>query len=173
MRILKVNHNPTTGKTVVEYDHKENEGHDLVRSRLATKDDPHPTFVNALRALLPDVAGICEVELDDETALVRGLTIKPDDDDPHLSAVTFVATKRVSAANSPLVLNTPAIVPEGDEGARVDAVLDAAREFVLGKRAQAELVSDEEPEADEPSLLDDAGEPEVEEADAEAEEVSI
>ncbi len=164
MRITKVNHNPTSGQTVIDYEHRENEGKDKVTSRLKSKELPHPAFLDSLERLIPRVEEVCEVEEFLES--VRGVTLHRDEDDEDEWTATFTATRKISASNSPLVINTPAVVPDTDTRAGVLEVLAHAKDFIEGTRAQAELPVGEKRDSPAPSLLPDEPAPDAEEPPA-------
>ena len=142
MRISKVNHNTTSGKTTIAYETVENEGKDTLEHVLHTGDDPAPSFVAALEALREEIETLAELPAGYLTA-VRGITIHRDEEDPDGEwTVTYTATKTLGDSRSPLVLNTPAVVPPSPKGVR--ALLKEAEAFVRGSRAQQELPFKEE-----------------------------
>lgn len=169
MRITKVNHNPTSGLTVIDYEHRENEGKDKVTSRLKSKELPHPAFLESLEHLIPRVEEVCEVEEFLES--VRGVTLHREDDDEDEWTCTFTATRKISASNSPLVINTPAVVPDTDTRAGVLEVLGHAKDFIGGTRAQQELPVGEKRDSPAPTLLDNGGEAPPEEPEPDTEPV--
>lgn len=142
MRISKVNHNTTSGKTTIAYETVENEGKDTLEHVLHTGDDPAPSFVAALEALRAEIETLAELPEGYLTA-VRGITIHRDEEDPDGEwTVTYTATKTLGDSRSPLVLNTPAVLPPSPKGVR--ALLKEAEAFVRGTRAQQELPFKEE-----------------------------
>lgn len=137
MRVNKVNHNTTSGKTTIEYETVENEGKDTLVSTLHTGDEPAPSFVKALEGLRGEIETLAELPAGYLTQ-VRGITVHRDSEDPDKEwTVTYTATKTLGESRSPLVVNTPAVVPPSPKG--VKALLAEAEAFVRGRRAQAEL----------------------------------
>ncbi len=136
MRISKVNHNPTSGKTTIEYGTVENEGKDHLDHVLHTGDEPHRDLLAALDALKPEVEGLAELP-EGYLDAVRGVTLHRDDDDPEVYTVTYTATKALDKSKSPLVVNTPAVEPANRS--KIETVLKRAKEFIEGRRAQGEL----------------------------------
>ena len=147
MRISKVNRNPNSGKVTIVYETIENEGKDTIEHELHTGDEPAPSFVKALEALRPEIETLAELP-EGYLSDVRGITVHRDEEDPDSEfTVTYTATKTLGDSRSPLVLNTPAVVPPTPKG--VKAVLAEAEAFVRGRRAQQTLPM-AGPEAEQP-----------------------
>lgn len=163
MRIASLNFNPNSGRVKVVYEERANDGHDLVRATLTSKDEPHPNMVSALADLQPHVSKLCGLPAK-YVESVRGLSIKHDEDDPELVSVGFIGTHKISSSNAPLVLNTPPVVPEGKVSDLVAVLVAEAKAYVRGRRAQGELLETTGTSSD-AGLLDDVEEPDAEDAD--------
>ena len=139
MRVSKVNYNPTTGRTHVEYETRENDGRDTVTHDLRSDESPHPSLVGALAALRAEIESLCRLP-SGYVSDVRGASVHrvEDDDGSVTESVTFTATKALPGIRSPLVLNTPT-VPLSDYPKVVDLLGEAAL-FVKGRRAQSSLL---------------------------------
>ena len=113
-------------------------------------DEPAPEFKKALNGLAQHVIDICE--LSDEAPdnfNVKGISLSDTD---GITGVTITALKQLVHSNAPLVLNTPhkpfEPYTEGgdtsncltsDQIEAVEKLIEAARDYLRGKRAQGDL----------------------------------
>lgn len=135
MIVKKVNYNPNTDTTTIDFVETQNEGADTITSRVKSKDTPSPAFRKALAALKPDVEKLCELP-EGYVDHVRGLSVHHDADGDSFT-VQYAATKKVTGSNAPVVINTPNAVAVSEK--RVLTLIAQAQGFVAGHRAQAEL----------------------------------
>lgn len=136
MRISKINYNPSSGKTSIDFMTIEREEKDRVVHSLVSGEEPHPDFHEALEALTPEIERLAMLP-DGYLDSVRGVTLHRDEDDPTVYTVTYTATKKIGDSRSPLVINTPAIEPPNRS--TIEALIDQAGLFVKGRRAQQPL----------------------------------
>lgn len=150
MPYTKIKHGPK-GTTLTRVEDRANE--DSVESTLTSHELPRPEFVAALQALQAWVLEVCELPTDYAAGMtVVGVSISLGE---HGGCVV-TALKQVSAAASPVVINSPHVpaVATRDGGGslprRVVEMLEAleleAERFWKGQRAQADLF--EAPPAD-------------------------
>jgi len=139
-RISKVHHNPTSGLVTIQFHHVENDGQDTIESTLKSKDAPLPAFLEALGALSPVIVKLAELP-EGYLDTVRGVSLHRDPEEPETFTVTYCGTKRVAASHSPIIVNTPSVAPPEDDGEEnlIPNVLEAAKDYLAGKRAQADL----------------------------------
>ena len=145
-RVLKLSYDRK--KVDVRYE----EGSD--EFEVISADGPAPRLVQALEALRPHVAAICELPAKYVAdAEVRGVTFTYTKD---LLGATITALKKVGTSNSPFAIHTP-FTPESvaseTDGPKVclseDATLalmevqEAALDYVDGRRAQLSLLEEE------------------------------
>lgn len=149
MQITKIKRDPAKGTTLIRWDDTPDLLDDetlgapiraqaLDRHELASEDEPHPDFDEALTAL--DLAFVDVCELDThwvDGCTVRGLTITYNADGDMRAMVT--ATRKVSAEELVMVVNTPLFEPSGVLVRFVETACQEARRYVRGKRAQAGL----------------------------------
>lgn len=142
-RLTKVKYKPAKG-IYVEYEVFKNEVWDTHTMR--SNDVPETEFVDALRALAPDVADLCELCPECATGIVvQGVSLSYAGEEDVMGA-TITALRKLGSANSPLVLNTPHKPESADDdktpvlsGACVDHIdlLEVATwRYVDGNRAQ-------------------------------------
>jgi hypothetical protein len=115
---------------------------------ISSFDTPLPTFNQALQALSADVCSICELpEAYAERMRVSSVSISWTND---IMGAVITGLRRVNAANSPVVLNTPHLPAEdygGGEGPtlpgatleRIEALVTECERYILGERAQQDL----------------------------------
>lgn len=115
-------------------------------------DEPAPVFKRALQNLAQHVIDICELSDEaPESFTVLGVSLS---DTEGISGVTITALKELAHSNAPLVLNTPhkpfEPYTEGvedpncltdDQIEAVEILIEAARDYLRGKRAQGDLFS--------------------------------
>lgn len=120
---------------------------------ITSRDNPLPAFLKSLDALPPLVCQIVALpEAYTENMRVNGLTFT----DGENEQVTIVAAKSLSDANGPFNIATPLRfmdLPEKEgsyspaltekQVALIDEVVEQAKAYVLGKRAQGQLALDE------------------------------
>jgi len=142
-RLTKVKYKPGKG-AYVEYEVLHNEKWDTHTMR--SNDTPEPEFVEALQALAPDVADLCELCPGCATGIVvQGVSLCYAGEDGVMGA-TITALRNLDSANSPLVLNTPHKPECAEDGKtptlsaqccqHIDALEVAAWGYVDGNRVQ-------------------------------------
>jgi hypothetical protein len=116
---------------------------------LSSFDEPLQEFKDALQALADHVIDVCE--LPDEW--VEGLTVigvSFSENDTQGLGIVVTATKKLTQANAPLVLNTPHMSAEGSAGMSrlstrtldlIDTLEAEARRYHVGERAQPDMFS--------------------------------
>lgn len=162
MRLRKIKHK--AGKTEIHWTTTVEDTGDETKSELTSFDDPEPEFVTAMEALAADVLEICELPDDYTIGMdVTGLSLSYTDDDRM--GATITALKGLEEANSPLVINTPHLPeidfddpnPQMTPGMerRVDDLIERAKRFIGGKRAQKDMFDPANEEAAErgPALV--------------------
>lgn len=118
------------------------------KHEVTSTEDPEPEFRSGLGALAPHVAALLGLPKSQSEHLeVAGISLRYGEDDRYGVVVTCI--KELEDGDSPWVINTPhrksrdvdderpALSEEFE--AAIDQVLDMARGFVEGKRAQGEL----------------------------------
>lgn len=127
-------------------------GHERDEHELISKDKPAAELLDALRALRPHVAEICQLETAYcETLEIRSVSCSYGGDEEQLG-VTITALKRLETARAPLVLNTPHLPTEPYSKtdttapvlsvaaiAAVEACERAAWRYLEGHREQRDL----------------------------------
>ncbi len=141
------------GLVVLEWLTEEGKGGlDTHEHRLSSTEDPHPTFVAALRAFIGPVLKLCELPhtWGGEALAVTGLSITHEEERGRGLVVT--CQRSLADAPAPLVFNTPYLPEDAGEHGQslpdelveaLDAVEDAARRFLNGERAQGDLFAGE------------------------------
>ena len=121
-----------------------------VTHALKSYDTPRPEFVAAMRALVPHVLEVLELDQAgwEDTLTVSGLSINEEDDGRR--GLVCTCRRALDIANAPLIVNTPHIREFRDDeqlkGFLPDAMLAAmeavereAELYLAGKRAQGSL----------------------------------
>jgi hypothetical protein len=153
IRFTKVKYRPSEEITEVSYQKPINGGHDKIA--VESPQEPHADFIQAmqgLRALVLDGAEIREVA-DVEEIDVRGINLSYTDE---TIGVVITAMRKLKKSSTPMLLNTPLRLmsfpdntpPErtfsDNEIAAIERLLEAAKEFLEGKRAQGDLFEESE-----------------------------
>jgi hypothetical protein len=140
----KIKH--TAGETTLEW--QDSNAKESVSHSLNSHEDPRPEFKTALQALTAFVCGICELPLDyTDEMTISSVTLT--DHDTLGRGCVVTALKKLSRAQSPLVLNTPHVTetPAADgqpalPGYAIDLLerlVDEAERYRKGERAQQDL----------------------------------
>ena len=114
-----------------------NDRHEPVTCQLTLSEKPHPdlfTALNALRALSITYGGLDEDVWRD--GWVSGVSIKPN------AGLNVTAQCPIAGLDSPALSNTPYLTHDlltTKEKALLDSVIEQARLFIYGKRAQNQL----------------------------------
>lgn len=130
-----------------------------VTHALKSYDTPRPEFVAAMRALVPHVLEVLELDQAgwEDTLTVSGLSINEEDDGRR--GLVCTCRRALGIANAPLIINTPHLrefmddeqlkgfLPD-DMLAAMAAVEQEAALYLKGKRAQADLFDALVPPAD-------------------------
>lgn len=117
---------------------------------LKSYDTPRPEFVEAMRAMVPHVLEVLELEAADwdDTLTVSGLSINQEDDGRR--GLVCTCRRALDIANAPLIINTPHLrefmddeqlkgfIPD-DMLRAVEQVEREAALYLKGKRAQGDL----------------------------------
>jgi hypothetical protein len=110
------------------------------------KGDARPDFYVAMDSLLDEVVNICLLDPNGwDGANVTGLTIKHLDGD---IGCVITAQNKSSDVPSPIIINTPYLDPSlvsNDLKVKLEIVMDEARAYLDGKRAQTSLLDSEAP----------------------------
>lgn len=117
---------------------------------LKSTEAPRPEFVAALRAMVPHVLKVLELERAgwEDTLTVSGLSINEETDGRR--GLVCTCRRSLDIANAPLIVNTPHLREDidggGDKGFLPGKMLSAmlgveieAEYYLKGKRAQADL----------------------------------
>lgn len=143
MPFTKIKHNKgTTTLTRVE----DRSANDVVEQTLTSSDDPRPEFVNALQALTSWVVRICDLPIDYANEMrITGVSLSLGE----YGGCVVTALKKVSGANSPVVINTPHVpeTPTSEAGpclppstvSLLESLDAEAERFWKGERAQSEM----------------------------------
>ncbi|MCF7839775.1 MAG: hypothetical protein K9N22_03260 [Candidatus Marinimicrobia bacterium] len=140
-------------QVILTYEDETPHGND--KYTMESFDEPAPEFKKALSGLAPHVIDICELSNESpDNISVLGVSLSDTD---GITGVTITALKNLVRSNAPLVLNTPhkpyeSYTKDGDDSNcltddQIDAVetlVEAARDYLRGKRAQGDLFSTEE-----------------------------
>ncbi len=127
---------------------------------LKSYDTPRPEFVDAMRAMVPHVLEVLELEDAgwENDLTVSGLSINVEDGDGRRGLVC-TCRRALGIANAPLIINTPHLREFMDDeqlkGFIPDEMLSAMEQvereaalYLKGKRAQADLFDALVPSAD-------------------------
>jgi hypothetical protein len=137
---------------------------------LTSRDNPLPAFLKAVDALPPLVCELLHLPAGYvENMKASGLTIS---DGSGNEQVTIVAQKSLNDANGPFNIATPLRLmdlPEAEgsysppltdkQVALVDEVIEQAKAYVLGERAQGQITFDGEDDDEEESGAGEKGDP--------------
>lgn len=135
------------------------DGGGIIKHSLESTDAPRPEFVAAMRAMVPHVLEVLELESAgwEDTLSVSGLSINEETDGRR--GLVCTCRRSLEIANAPLIINTPHLREfMGDDqlkGFLPDAMLLACTEcereadlYLRGKRAQGDLFDALVPKAD-------------------------
>ena len=131
-----------------------------VEHRLTSSQEPRPEFLTALQAFAQYVRHLCDLPMSFEAGLVvSGVSIS--ENDTQGRGIVVTALKKVSGANSPLVLNTPHVpetaTSEGQPELPAFAVRmlntleEEAALYRAGQRAQVDMFAGKAVGADAPA----------------------
>jgi hypothetical protein len=150
----------STDKIHIEYE-KMNKNGEWDAYSMTSAQEPAPSFDHALDNLIPHIEEMCELPEKDHQVhpyTVRGVSLSYGGENETLG-VTITATRALDHSNSPLVLNSPHKISEpyaeGSDETQVmsdDCLIDLqilfneARDYLDGKRAQADLFVNDESE---------------------------
>ncbi len=120
-------------------------------------ENPLPEFKAAIAALVPLLMSVCHFPADYSEGLIAcGVTVT------DKGQFTVQGKKSFDDAAGPLNISTPLRIREEEEGGKlpgltaeqdalIDEVLEQAKRYILGERAQGVLFNDEDPGDDDPT----------------------
>ena len=147
-RVTKVKR---SDKSIIIHHHHANKNYDKDTDTMLRHEPALPSFHDAFNALIPDVAGILEMdEKYTQDIKVSQIVLKWDDD--RITNVVISSQKTLSTTNGVFRMHTP-VLSEAEEGkdtgkvktlpsttaAKIRALCDEALAFADGKRAQLTL----------------------------------
>lgn len=146
MNFTKVKH--LKGSVVLEWEAEEGVARtDKGEHRLTSYDDPHPDFLNAMRALVKPALRLLDLpDMYGKEITVSGVSLTYEDKRGRGAVLTL--QKKLETCPAPLILNTPYLPEDGGEHGvslpseirdAIDDLLLEAAQFLKGKRSQGEL----------------------------------
>ena len=154
MQIDKVSYNPKEGRVHIEWTKTSPKGAGEYAMTHAEK--PRPEFLKSLAALAMDVIEICECDghWNESDLEVRGASFSWTE---GVMGATITALRKLRQSNAPLVVNTPhkpaqPYAAGGDDSnclseecvERLTTLMDEARKYINGERAQGELFTSQQ-----------------------------
>lgn len=128
---------------------------------MTSAEQPVPNFLMALDNLIPHVEEMCELPDGDHQIHpynVRGISFSYVGEKDTMGA-TITATRTLNRSNSPLILNSPHKISEpyadGADDTQlmtadclidIQQVIERAKDYLNGERAQTDLFTEDEPE---------------------------
>jgi hypothetical protein len=137
---------------------------ELIEHRLCSEQPPVQEFTDALDALKVEVGALLEVPAKWALPLrVIGVSINTEEDGRKGYVIT--ALKDLEATNAPAVINTPHLRAQEDDEEQgkfapaslielVGEVIERAKDYVGGKRAQLDMFADEKKRKRGPALVE-------------------
>jgi hypothetical protein len=120
-----------------------------IEHRLVSSQEPRPEFIKALQAFTQFVRHLCDLPMSWESGLtIQSVSISESDTQGRGLVVT--ALRKLSGANSPLVLNTPFLPETASADGQpelpsfavrmLNTLEDEAAKYRAGERAQLDLL---------------------------------
>ena len=129
----------------IEWEQYQAKTEDWDKFSLTSKDEPLPSFPEAMAALAKDVETICELPIGERGNITpTGISHSYADKDDF---VVITAQRKLLSSRSPMNINTPAKSMYGDDEFSADTSLinhiialeDQAFDYIDGQRAQQKL----------------------------------
>ena len=134
----------------IEWEQYQAKTEDRDKFSLTSKDEPLPSFPEAMAALAKDVEVICELPIGERGNITpTGISHSYTDND---SFIVVTAQRKLLSSRSPMNINTPAKSMEGDDEFAADSFLiddidtleQEAFDYIDGQRAQQKLDFEED-----------------------------